>query len=457
LERRFEIEWRWLVGLLLLVVLFVPPKRYAFPVSLPFELDPFRLLVLALAFVFLLSALSDEHFRLRASGLEGPLLVFVVGIVGSLAANPARLSAYESEVVKTLSTLVGYFIVFYLVVNLVRSREACETVLKILVIGGAALAVLAVVERKTGWSPFVGLDRYLPFLQSTGAADLQLIRDGAARVFGSAEHPIALGALFAMLAPIAAGLAVLKQRAVWVVCLTLLTLGSFATMSRTSVLMLFAWALMLLLLRWNEMKRFIPLGLASIALINFIMPGTLGSLRASLQPEAAIKQQEQNPDSQESAGRVADLGPSFAQFREKPVLGYGVGTRIVSGDTANARILDDQWLDTLLDTGLVGTIGLAWLLGRFVRQLSVASLRAGKDGVLLAALGAAVFSSIVSMFTYDALGFTQVTVVLFVLLGIGSALVLAPEPVMDVLEKSGLNAMQRRESLHRGHAVTERS
>jgi O-Antigen ligase len=454
-QRTYRIEWRWFIGLLLFVVLFVPPRRYTFPVSLPFELDPYRLLILVLAFVFLLSALSDERLRLRATGLEAPLALFGIGIAGSLAANPARLAAYQSEVIGTLSVLAGYFIVLYLVVNLVRTREACETALTVLVVGGAVLAMLAVVERKTGWSPFVGMDRYLPFLQSSGAANLQLIRDGAARTFGSAEHPIALGALFAMLVPIAAALAVRRPRpTIWVVCLTSLVIGSFATMSRTSVVMLYASAILLALLRWKEMKRFVPLALASVALINFIMPGTLGSLRASLQPSEVIKQQEANPDSQSSAGRVADFSPSFDQFSEKPVLGYGMGTRIVVGERANARVLDNQWLGTLLDAGLVGIAGLAWLLGRFVTRLSVASFRAGVDGVLLVGLAASVLSYIVSMFTYDALGFTQVTVVLFVVVGIGCSFVLAPDPVM-VLEQSHSGASRHPPRQQRGRMVTE--
>jgi polysaccharide biosynthesis protein PslJ len=452
LERTFRIEWTWLVGLLLLVVLFVPPRRYAVPASLPFELDPYRLLVLGLVVVLLLSALSDETFRFRASGLETPLLLFGIAVAGSLAANPDRLAAYEPEVVKTLSVLVGYFVVFYLVVNLIRTREACEAVLAALVLGGAVLAMLAIVEHRTGWSPFVGLDAYLPFVQATGE-ESELLRDGQARTFGSAEHPIALGALLAMLAPVAAALAVQRRKPIWVACLGLLVIGSFATVSRTPVLMLFGWALLLLVLRWNEMKRFIPLALASVALINFVMPGTLGSLRSSLHPAAAIEQQRVDPGSQTSAGRIADLGPSLEEFREKPLLGYGAGTRIVIGERANARLLDNQWLGTLLDVGLIGIAGLAWLLIRFVGRLSVASLLAGADGALLAALAAAVFSYIVGMFTFDALAFTQVTLVLFVLLAIGSSLVLARAPAMVALEERSADAKRRRQELRRGSTV----
>ena len=53
------------------------------------------------------------------------------------------------------------------------------------------------------------------------------------------------------------------------------------------------------------------------------------------------------------------------------------------------------------------------------------------DGVVLAALASAVFAYAVGMFTYDALSFTQVSLVLFVLLAIGSALVLAADPIIE--------------------------
>jgi polysaccharide biosynthesis protein PslJ len=308
------------------------------------------------------------------------------------------------------------------------------------VLGGTILAVLAIVERKTGWSPFTDLSRYVPFIQPSGASvepgAKELVADWrGARALGSAEHPIALGALLAMLAPIAAALAVIRRHAIWIACLVLIVTGSFASNSRTAVLMLFAWALMFTILRWTDAKRFIPLALVAFAMIHLVMPGALGTLRSSLDPGVIIAEQSSRPDSQVAAGRIADLGPSFEEFRQKPVFGYGFGTRISVGEHANARLLDNQWLGTLLDTGLVGVIGFAWLLGRYIVRMSSASLRAGADGVVLAALASAVFAYGVGMFTYDALSFTQVSLVLFVLLAIGSALALAGDPILEVFER----------------------
>jgi O-antigen ligase len=236
------------------------------------------------------------------------------------------------------------------------------------------------------------------------------------------------------LAPVAAGLAVVRRQAIWLACLVLLVMGSFASNSRTPVLMLFAWAIMFTVLRWTDAKRFLPFALVAFAMIHLVMPGALGTLRESLDPTQILAEQTSRADSQLAAGRIADLSPSFDEFAQKPVFGYGFGTRISTGPAANTRLLDDQWLGTLLDTGLVGVIGFAWLLGRYVVRISSASRRSGVDGVMLAALASAVFAYAIGMFTYDALSFTQVSLVLFVLLAIGSALVLAADPIIQVAD-----------------------
>ena len=237
-----------------------------------------------------------------------------------------------------------------------------------------------------------------------------------------------------MLAPIAAALAVSKRQRIWIVCLALIVMGSFASNSRTPVLMLFAWALMFTALRWNDAKRFIPLALVAFGMVHLAMPGALGTLRASLDPSLVVAEQSSKPDSQIAAGRFADLGPSLEESLQKPAFGYGFGTRITIGPQANTRLLDNQWLGTLLDTGLIGVIGFGWLLGRYIVRMSSASRRSGADGVVLAALASAVFAYAVGMLTYDALSFTQVSLVLFVLLAIGSALVLAADPIIQVFE-----------------------
>ncbi|GIU94455.1 MAG: O-antigen polymerase [Gaiellaceae bacterium] len=430
-----RLEWTWLIGLLLLCLLFVPARRYSLPITLPFELDLYRALLAGTLGLWFLSLLSDERVRVRASGLEGPLILYLVAVSGSLLANADRVSAYQGEAVKSLFVLASVVLTFYLVVSALRSLEDVEAILAILVLGSAVVAAFAVIESRTGWTPFDSLDRYVPILRPIAGDEGALLRDGRFRAAGSAEHPVALSAMFALVAPIAVAFAVRRRGSViWWAALGLLVIGAVSTVSRTAVVMLVTSFAVFCALQWREARRFIPLALVVLACVHLLVPGALGSLRQGLSPSRAIAEQQSLPDSELSAGRIADLGPSFEEFSRKPVLGYGAGTRIVVGEKANARLLDNQWLGTLLDTGIVGVFALAWLFARFVSRLTRASAAAAPaDAVLLVALACSALAYAVGMFFFDSFAFIQVTLVLFVVLGAGCALALAPGRIFEAL------------------------
>ena len=139
------------------------------------------------------------------------------------------------------------------------------------------------------------------------------------------------------------------------------------------------------------------------------------------------------------------------------MFGTGFGTRITTGPDANAAILDNQWLASLIETGVVGAFALAWLFGRFVRQVGRAARASPEpESWLLLALTSSVAAYAVGMFLFDAFSFIQVTLVLFVLLGLGSALVLGADPIIarvpPVIGEAGSEAAASRE----GRLVPER-
>ena len=139
---------------------------------------------------------------------------------------------------------------------------------------------------------------------------------------------------------------------------------------------------------------------------HFAMPGSLGALRAAFGNEKASDQ-----------GRTSDYGPSFAEMNDNP-LGVGYGTRVVTGPGANARILDNQWLASGVETGVLGVVALAWLVGRLLRRLGTASKEvAGSESWLLAALTASIAAFAAGMFTFDSFSFIQVACVFFMVVG----------------------------------------
>jgi polysaccharide biosynthesis protein PslJ len=421
-----RLDWRWPLTIILIVILFVPMRRYAFPVELPFELEPYRVIVALAIALWTLSLLAQPDVALRRSGLEGPVLVYAFALVASDFANPGRAAEFQSYVIRALTLALSVVVVFYFVVSVVRTFSQVLAILKVLVAGSAVLAGLAMIESRTGWSPFQHLD-HVPLLQQT--ASLTPETRGTLRALGSAEHPIAFGALFVIVAPLALYLA-LRIGRWWWATVVILTAGTFATVSRTAVVMLVGASLVFLVLRFRETWRLAPLLIPIVILIHLVVPGALGAVKVAFSPPGGLIAEHSSEEFVVGSGRLADVGPSLALFREKPLLGYGYGTVQTSGPDANARILDNQWLSSLLNVGLVGVLSLVWLFTRFIRDVGRrARHERTVDGWLLVALVASVAAFGVGMFTYDAFAFTQVTFVFFVILALGSVLVLARDPV----------------------------
>lgn len=409
-------EWRGPLLLLLSVVFFIPMRRYTLPSSLPFHLEPYRPVVALILGCWVLGLLAMRVTVPRTS-LSTPILAFCVVILASLAINPARISP---ETYKFLSLFATFFVVYLLVTSIVHTRDEVDFVVGALVLLGAIVGFFALVEARLGFSPFVGLERLVPVLQPL-PVDLATERGTRFRAFASSEHPIALGAMLTMLAPFALYLAVTQRRAIWWMALTFLAIGAVSTVSRTAVVMLVVIVAMLALVRWQDVRRFWFIILPMIAVVHVMLPGTMGTLREAFMPSGGlIAEQQTYADSLSTGGRVADIAPSLAEFERRPFLGDGLGTRITTGDNVNARLLDNQWLGLLLDTGLAGVLAFVLVIGTFVRrQFRLARSDPSTGAYLPLACASSVLAYAFGMFTYDAFSFTQTTFVFFVIMALG--------------------------------------
>jgi hypothetical protein len=418
-------SWRALISAIVLIILFIPMKRYMLPASLPIRLEPYRFVVAVVVLIWLTSALIDPRVRFRRTHvIDLPLLAFVLAVAGSEIVNHARVSIVGSDVLKALLFLASFVAVLFLVVSLLRSLDDIEFVVRMLVAGGAVVAFFALVESRTGYNVFDHLSQVFPILRYTGDGGV-IERGSRLRVFASSQHPIALGAALAMLVPLGFYLWRRTRHATWAFATLLLLLGTLATVSRTAIVMLGVIGLVFVWLRANEVKRLWPLLLPILILVHFALPGALGSFRISFAPKGGLVAQQANAPV--GSGRLATLGPALhREFVPNPILGEGFGTRITTPDDVvpvpNAPILDDQWLGTLLETGVAGALSLLWLFVRFVRRLGREAKRdRGPRGWLLVCLAASVAAFAESMLTYDALSFTQATFLLFIFIGIGCA------------------------------------
>ena len=142
---RWLLEWRRLVALVVLVVLFIPIKRYGLPGNMPFDLEPYRLVLALVLIGWFVSLLIDPRVRARAAGVEAPILVIAIASVLSDTANSQRINQLQvnSEVVKGLMFLASFFALFYFIVSVVRTRQQVERLVEVLCLGGAVVGVLA--------------------------------------------------------------------------------------------------------------------------------------------------------------------------------------------------------------------------------------------------------------------------------------------------------------------------
>jgi O-antigen ligase len=413
--------WRTLLGALVLVVMFIPMRRYALPGNLPFQLEPYRLLIAAIAVGWGASLLVDPRVRFKHTPLDAPMCAMLLVSAASIFTNADRIQTehVSSDAIKQLTFLVSFVVVFYVIVGLVGSIDEVDALLTVLVGAGGVLAVFALIEVTTGFNAFNHLTKVFPFLSETGDVK-ELTRGGRLRVFASSQHPIALGAMFALLIPMALYLSTRFARKRWLAVIALLGLGAFATGSRTAIVMLVVVLAVYLWLRTQKTIRMWPALFPAVVLIHFAMPGALGSYYKSFFPKGGLVAEQ--ADAPVGSSRVTSLGPGLEQIGLHPLLGSGYGAREFHGPNANSFIVDDQWLSTGIETGVLGVAAWLWLFWRFLRRMiHEARSEDRENAALFLALAAAGLSFVVGMLTFDAFSFIQTTLVMFILMAVGCA------------------------------------
>ena len=434
---RVLLRWHIQLAILLGVILFIPIKRYGLPGNLPFDLEPYRVAVMLIMAGWVVSLLVDPRVRLRASGLEGPLALIWFASLGSVLVNQPRVDelGVGADVVKSLMFLGSFLLVLYLIVSVVRTVDHVRLLVKVLVVGGAIVSFFSVVEAQTGFNVFNQLASFIPMLSLKETIGEAMTRGGRLRVFASSQGPIPLGAAMVMLLPLAVYLARTSSRRVlsWG-AVSLIALGALSTGSRTSVVMMAVVALVFLWMRPAATRRALALLLIPAVIgVHVVLPGTIGSLRASFFPAGGLVAEQSKNPGWRGSGRLADVGPTMDEFVEKPLLGQGYGTRKTGGGAdSNALILDNQWLKTLVETGAFGALAYVWLFIRFARRIAPrAKADPGERGWLLTAIAAGVLAFGVGQFFYDAFAFIQVTFLFYILLALGAVLLMTPETVLQ--------------------------
>jgi hypothetical protein len=440
---RVARSWPALVSGMLAVVILIPSDgRYTLGSGLPIQLEPYRLVVALLLVGWLIALLVDPRVHARATSMDRPVLLIVAATLGSELANPGRVGSTESYVVKAVWLFACFVLWLYLVVSVIHSRAVVDRIVVVLVCAGCIEALGAVIQRKTGNNLFNHLHVVLPMFNFNPELQTgQLVRGGSIRATAAAGHPIELSSMMSMLMPLAVYLWVSRRQWRWGLALVVLLMGDFAGGSRTGIIGIATILVVYLCLRPRQTLRCWPALIPVLAVVHAVSPGALGGIQASFFPTGGLLQQQSHTFVGHGGvvlhdTRLSRIGPSLAEFSaHNPLVGEGYGTRVVGNGSNgkpnpddNASVLDDQWLGTLLMTGLLGFIGWLWLFARMIRRLSArARLEAGTPGSWLpVGLVASTATFATSMLTYDAFSYVQATFLIFTIVALASVLLSLP-------------------------------
>ena len=119
--------------------------------------------------------------------------------------QPSRVAPLAPAVLKSVTLFSRSSSSIYFICSVVRSAAGVVAFTQFIVSGVAVVAFFAILEQRTGFNVFDHVRSVFRSCNSKGR--LTSVRFGLIRAVGSADHPIALGVLFAMSLPLGLGLA----------------------------------------------------------------------------------------------------------------------------------------------------------------------------------------------------------------------------------------------------------
>jgi O-antigen ligase len=331
---------------------------------------------------------------------------------------PDQRTAADLGLLSILS-LVGIALV---AMDMLGSIDSVETLLRRMVIAGALLAALGVLQFATGFD--IAALVKIPGLRANHALVFIGERSKFRRVAGTASHPIEMGMVLATVLPLALHYAAYtrRHRRRWQLMALVIGICIPMTLSRAAILGTIA-GFLLMFFTWPGRRRAFTVAVAPVfvVLMRIAIPGlvgTISSMFTNLSKDDSIK------------GRTDDYAVVGKFIDRSPWLGRGYGTFIPK----DFFTLDNQYLGSIVETGYLGLAALVtffmvmYFTARSVRRRFVGE--ASRD-LAQSLAGVAVVVGL-GFATFDGLGYPMIDGVLFLAAGCTGALYRLTRPSRSV-------------------------
>ncbi|MEO3741905.1 O-antigen ligase family protein [Plantactinospora sp. B5E13] len=367
-------------------------------------------------------ALSRLHPNLATRGqqpMRWAMAIYLVTLLLSYVAGQARgmpvLEVNGAE--RTLLQALAGAGILLAAADGVLTRDRIDTILRWLCWGCTFMAFVALTQFVTriDLTTYMKLPPVLTFHREV-VGFRERGGDGLVRVAGTAGHYIEFSVLMVIGLVVAIHFARFadkrRDRQIYGALAMVQAAVIPISLSRTGVLALGA-AILLFILVWPLRTTFnvLVVGCFLTALIQTVRPGLLATLKSLLLAG------ESDPSVQ---ARVEDYDYVTPFIQERPWLGRGIGTFLPE----LYQLLDNQWLTTLVQTGIIGVVGLTvfFMSGVVVAGRVRRFARSERDRDLAAVLAVALGVAAVSGFTFDSMYFTTFFITVHLLLGLAGAL-----------------------------------
>lgn len=363
-----------------------------------------------------LDRLSDpdrRRPRLRSYPVRCVGTAFVLAVVMSYIAAMSRpITGTEVNSIHTaMIMLIGWIGLVVIATDGAGTPEQLNVLARRLAVGVGACAAVGVVQFFTGQTLTDAVS--IPGLSVNTVVPLVDARDGFSRAIGTTINPIEFGVVTAAMLPLCVHVGIYSTgsplRRWWPTAMT--ALGIPFANSRSGFLALLMVAVVIFPL-WPAPVRLRAciFGLAGIVGVFLLVPGMLGTILTMFTGLSS------NSTTTSRTGSY-ELGWSFIQ--RAPVFGRGFMTFLPP-----YRVIDNQYLGLLIDTGFFGALSIVALFVTAVGVALTVRRRTASEELrsLAAALAAGICAIAMSFAFFDALTFPTVAAVTALSLGFVDAL-----------------------------------